>query len=610
MSGVGLERLGWTDDALAAVAELRGWTPEAISRLDLIWDERAGQVVFPIRDATGDDLGELRYLPDPARRNGRRKMAQASGVPRQLFPPPETLGDEDRLLILAEGEPDAVAAWSAGFAAVAVPGVQGWKLEYGARFSGRRWKVIVCADCDDEGRAFAARAAGDLVEAGVDARIVDLDPNRADGYDLTDFLARESPDRLRELVEEAQAPVVPLADFAPSEPEPFTADPTVTLREFIDRRDETAAEPLIMTAQGSLLPAGGAAILAAKTGDGKTTFVVELVLHAAAGIDYLGLEFPHPLRALIIENEGPREAFREKLERRLARWTDNCEPVRIWDAPAEWGSVRVSDPRLRDQLRSIIESHEIDLVVADTLTRFGVRGNGTPEETREFVQWLTEVGLGRTVAFLLLHHPRTRPEPGEPELERVAGAWPPHADLILLLQKLAGDRARLSFPKARWANGQRPASILAFDAATESFEYLGDDEREERDYVADLAEIMAGGDWWTVNRLRRKRDDGGIGADPEPIKLALQDDRFESTEGDAIGRRKDATFYRLREASSASGDATDAPTLRSQRDEASSSSPIREGIGDDASSDRSGSVDADEIERLAERARTWESEAE
>ena len=339
-------------------------------------------------------------------------------------------------------------------------------------------------------------------------------------------------------------------------------------------------------------------ILAAKTGDGKTTFVVELILHAAAGVEYLGLRFPRPLRILIIENEGPREAFREKIERRLADWPHDSELVRVWDEPATWGAIRASDPSLRGRLRSVIERHRIDVVVADTLTRFGVRGNGTPEETREFVEWLTELGLGRDVAFLLLHHPRTRTEPGETELEKVAGAWPPHADLILLLQKLAGARARLSFPKARWARGPRLASILAFDPATESFTYVADDEPVERDYVTELAELMADREWWTINALRKKKDDGGIGADPEPIKQALSDDRFESVSGDEIGKRKDATYYRLRQASSEPATVTTLPPL-GDGDEASSSPPKREGLGDDASSLRD-AFDPDEIERLAD----------
>ncbi len=382
-------------------------------------------------------------------------------------------------------------------------------------------------------------------------------------------------------------------------------DPTVTLAESIARKDETTSPPLIAATQGTLLPAAGTAILAAKTGDGKTTFVVELVLHAAAGRDYIGLSFSRPLRILIVENEGPREAFREKLEQRLAAWPstndDGPEPesVRIWDVPAEWGAVRLSNPDLRQQLRAVVEQHRIDLVVADTLTRFGVRGNGTPEETREFVELLNEVGMGRDVAFLLLHHPRSRTEPGEAGLERIAGAWPPHADVILLLQKIGNGWARLSFPKARWARGERPGSILAFDSETESFTYARDDEPEERDYVAELAALMVNSEWWTVTALRKKKDDGGMGADPEPIKQALSDDRFESVSGDEIGKRKDATYYLLRQASSGADDGHDASSSRREEMKRRPSSPKREALGDDASSLRD-ALDPDEIERLAQ----------
>ena len=38
-----------------------------------------------------------------------------------------------------------------------------------------------------------------------------------------------------------------------------------------------------------MLPGGGLVILAAKVGDGKTTVTVEFVLHAGAGLEYLGL---------------------------------------------------------------------------------------------------------------------------------------------------------------------------------------------------------------------------------------------------------------------------------------------------------------------------------
>jgi AAA domain/Toprim domain len=569
-AGFGADRFGWTEEALAVVARLRGWTESAIEQLELTFDPRSGRVGFPIRDATLDEVGVLHYLPDPAARNGQRKMEQPAGVARQLFPPPETLGELECVL-LVEGEPDVVVAYSFGYNAVGVPGTAGWSSDYAGRFSGRRWIVYVVLDCDPSGRAAAAAIACDLVAAGVDARIVELDPGRDDGYDLTDFLRERSTDALEALLDDAELYT------PPTEPGSFV-DPTLTFTEFVARRDESTSGSLITCEQGTLLHAGGLAMLAAIVGHGKTTLSVELVLHAGAGLDYT-----RPLRVLVIENEGPREAFREKLEARLVTWEHDGE-LRIWDVPPEWGLVRISDPVTRERLRAVIELHQIDLILSDSLTRFGVRGNGTPEETREFVEWLTELGLGRNVAFLLLHHPRTRPEKGEAELERLAGAWQPHADLILLLGRLDGNRARLSFPKTRWTKGQPSPSILAFDPETESFSYVGVDEPEQRDYVAELVELMADGKWWTVDALRKPKAKGGVGAAPETLKEALADARFESVSGDAIGKRKDATYYRLREASRPPYDARDAMTLLPEVDEASPSPPSKEVLGGDASS--------------------------
>jgi hypothetical protein len=204
MRGFGVaEMLGWTDEALDELARLRGWTEDAVDLLALGWDDQRGVVEIPIRDALLDRLGTLTYLPDPASRNGRRKMTQPAGVPRQLFPPPESLALERGQVILGEGEPDAVAATAAGFAAVGVPGTQGWKAEHAARFR-PHWTVCVVGDCDAEGRGFARRAAADLVGVGVDARVVELDANRHDGYDLTEYLLEHGAGELCTLLDEAE----------------------------------------------------------------------------------------------------------------------------------------------------------------------------------------------------------------------------------------------------------------------------------------------------------------------------------------------------------------------------------------------------------------------
>ena len=189
-------------------------------------------------------------------------------------------------------------------------------------------------------------------------------------------------------------------------------DPTVTLADFVARKADNA-DMLVSCEQGTLLPPAGFGLLVSKSGAGKTTIMADFILHAAAGRDWCGLQFPRPLRVLVIENEGPREAFRQKLERRLASWAavEGEQQIRVWDDPARWGQVRLSSSEQLAQLRAAADAHQIDLCVSDTLTRFGMRGNGTPEETREFVEDLmTAAGLTRDLAFLLLHHPVTRPD--------------------------------------------------------------------------------------------------------------------------------------------------------------------------------------------------------
>lgn len=316
-------------------------------------------------------------------------------------------------------------------------------------------------------------------------------------------------------------------------------DPTCSLDEFVSRREEDRAEPLIVGPNGPILTPFALGLLAGKTSGGKTTYVVDLLLHAAAGLDYIGFTFPRPLRVLFIQNEGPRGDFQDKLEERLTSWPHDRTGFRVFDVPAWWGDVKLSSDEQRPVIRHAIERHETDLVVCDSLTRFGVKGNGSPEETRAFVDLLVATGLTRDVAFLLLHHPLTRPDPSLGELEQIAGAWNPHADVIAMLKKQDGNRARLTFPKPhRRMKGPPPRMILGFDPETEAFELVAyESDAEERDYPAELAKLLADGEWRSVNQLRQSRDKGGIGAREDAIQLALKDPRFETAKGEQIGKK-------------------------------------------------------------------------
>jgi Toprim-like len=175
---------------LARLQALRGWTAEAITRLGIRVE--GDRVVIPVRDATGDVVGRLRYQPDHAKLNGLPKMLADEGTTRELFPPVAAIADDepvDGVVWLVEGEPDAVRMWSVGLVAVGVPGAQNWRDEWSAPFARPGWTVVCCFDCDPTGRTHVQRVAASLYEHGVDVRVLDLDAARDDGYDLSDFLA-------------------------------------------------------------------------------------------------------------------------------------------------------------------------------------------------------------------------------------------------------------------------------------------------------------------------------------------------------------------------------------------------------------------------------------
>lgn len=184
------QRLAEDQDALERLEELRGWTAEAITGLGLGLDD-AGRITFPIHDADRQLVGALRYQPNPERRQGRKLKADP-GSRRELFPAPETLEPGDRYMLLVEGEPDAVAAASLDVPAVAVPGVGKWQPSWAERFAGRR--VVVCLDSDEAGRRAAHERAEALVGHAAEVRVIDLAPDREDGYDLGDWTLEASRD--------------------------------------------------------------------------------------------------------------------------------------------------------------------------------------------------------------------------------------------------------------------------------------------------------------------------------------------------------------------------------------------------------------------------------
>jgi hypothetical protein len=164
---------------ITRLARERGWRYGVICELEVGLDA-SGRLTIPIRNATGELQGVLRY--QPWRTHGP-KMLAVRGTRLGLIPYPAR--DPAPHVVLVEGPADMIAARSNGLAAIAVPGTYAWRAEWAPAFAGRR--VTVVMDCDRPGREAANRIATDLTPSS-DVVVLDLNPAREDGYDLTDAL--------------------------------------------------------------------------------------------------------------------------------------------------------------------------------------------------------------------------------------------------------------------------------------------------------------------------------------------------------------------------------------------------------------------------------------
>lgn len=159
------------------LAVRRAWGSRVIRGLELGFD--GTRITIPVRDRHGALRGILRYDPF-----GRRdpKMLAVPGTRLGLIPHPAREASDH--IFLVEGPPDMVAARSCGLPAIAIPGTTAWQQSWAELLACRR--VTIVMDCDAPGRRAAVEIATRLKAAAVNAAVVDLWPERYDGYDLTD----------------------------------------------------------------------------------------------------------------------------------------------------------------------------------------------------------------------------------------------------------------------------------------------------------------------------------------------------------------------------------------------------------------------------------------
>lgn len=259
--------------------------------------------------------------------------------------------------------------------------------------------------------------------------------------------------------------------------------------------DEPGVEALIGTPDDALVPIGGDVMIYGDGGTGKTTLAVDLALHVAAGVEWLGIPVESPARVLLVESEGPRPLFRRKLRRRLAAWGNGAADDRLLVLEQPWAELVFTEPEHRAQLARLVHELELDVVIAGPLTRLGMDEAGTLQEVRDFAGLVDEVRRRslRPVAFVLVHH--------ESKAGRVSGAWEGAGDTLLHVQGQGHGRTRLYVQKARWSSTLHARTFHLRWAAGDAFE-VDDDAatRPERvwDGIVDYVREHPGATWRDV----------------------------------------------------------------------------------------------------------------
>jgi hypothetical protein len=303
-------------------------------------------------------------------------------------------------------------------------------LPAGARTFNRQWAdtiprgatVHLAHDADEDGDQGAAKAAAVL--GGRTVRI------RAPG-DAVDWC--EWPGSRTDFIE-----LVRKARIADERKYEF-----VTYREFAARR-YPVAEPLLGTDKAIYLAVGSLLMNYGADGAGKSTWTIDGIVHLAAGVDWLGIPVPRPVRICIIENEGPPSLFQQKLDAKITNWEGPDPSPNLFVFAGPWGEFTFADPEARAALNEFCDEHQIDAVTANPTLGLGVAASGKPDETQQFVDWLVECGLKGKRAFWLLHH--------ENKAGQISGDWGRHPDTKVSLQRDGNQqRTRLDWAKTRWA---------------------------------------------------------------------------------------------------------------------------------------------------------------
>ena len=201
-----------------------------------------------------------------------------------------------------------------------------------------------------------------------------------------------------------------------------SATPTaISLRELeetVRRAGESDPNELI---KRRFLCKGGAGILAAETGCGKSSFVMQIALHWAAGLPCFGMEPTRPLKILLIQAENDDRDLQEEISG-VCRGASDIGRLSATQIDVAKEAVKVisdathSGDDFVEMLHDVLEREpETDLVIVDPLFSFAGCNLTDQESVSHFLRnQINPLLQEHGVAMLFVHHTQKPPRSTTP----------------------------------------------------------------------------------------------------------------------------------------------------------------------------------------------------
>ena len=349
---------------------------------------------YPYTDENGVVLYEmLRYSPKTFR--ARRSEADGSvtwgldnarRVPQNLPAIVDAI-KKKRAIVIVEGEKDAEALNALGFVATTNCGGANWKWtpDFTGHFGGTA-RIVIIVDSDAPGRKAAQERAHLLTALCEDVRVLDLAPDRVDGFDVSDWLATGKSARELKLLM-SDAPRYEHRDTPESQQTPAAASGVMSFDDLLKR----SSEHVDWKIEG-ILRTSGVLLIASRPKVGKSDLARNLAKAIATGSPFLSRRCQQG-KVLWIGLEEPIQHLADRIDIMKMRDLDIAYVV---DQPQGDESAWLS---------GVVEHHKPDLVIIDTIGRFSkIENVNDYSQVVRATQPMLDLRSRLGTTFVLLHH--------------------------------------------------------------------------------------------------------------------------------------------------------------------------------------------------------------